>query len=144
MSKGIFNIRVYAIILNDQDEVLLSDERRNGFSFTKFPGGGLEWGEGVADCLVRELKEELHLDVKLGELFYVNDFFQLSKFHTDNQLISFYYHVDNIDHAAIPATEHTFPLTVESEKFRWVKRSELKIEELTFPVDRIVAEKLKA
>lgn len=144
MSKGIFNIRVYAIILNDQDEVLLSDERRNGFSFTKFPGGGLEWGEGVADCLVRELKEELHLDVKLGELFYVNDFFQLSKFHTDNQLISFYYHVDNIDHEAIPATDHDYPLLVETEKFRWVKRSELKIEELTFPVDRIVAEKLKA
>ncbi len=144
MNKEIFNIRVYAIILNDKDEVLLSDERRNGFSFTKFPGGGLEWGEGITDCLVREMKEELDLDVTLGELFYVNDFFQLSRFHTDNQLIGFYYYVDEIDHEAIPATEHTYPLTEETEKFRWVKRSELIIEELTFPVDRIVAEKLKA
>ena len=111
MNKGIFNIRVYAIILNDKDEVLLSDERRNGFSFTKFPGGGLDWGEGVADCLVREMREELDLDVQLGELFYVNDFFQLSRFHTDNQLISFYYYIDEIDHEAIPATEHAYPLT---------------------------------
>lgn len=138
-----FNIRVYAIILNDKDEVLLSDERRNGFSFTKFPGGGLEWGEGIVDCLKRELQEELGLDAEPGDLFYVNDFFQQSRFHVDNQLISFYYLVKEIDLNGIPATDHMYPLTEEGEKFRWVKRSELDIDELTFPVDKKAAELLK-
>lgn len=140
---GDFNIRVYGIILNEKDEILLSDERRNGFSFTKFPGGGLEWGEGTLDCLKRELQEELGLKAVPGELFYVNDFFQESRFHTDNQLISFYYLVEEIDIDAIPATIHDYPLTEEGEKFRWVNRNELKVDELTFPVDKIVAELLK-
>ena len=140
---GHFNIRVYAIILNEKDEVLLSDERRNGFSFTKFPGGGLEWGEGTADCLKRELQEELGLEAEPGELYYFNEFFQESKFHKDHQLISFYYFVENIDLDAIPASEHEYPLQEEGEKFRWVPRKELNVEELTFPVDKIVGEKLK-
>jgi len=54
-----YNLRVYALIINDNNEVLVSDERRHGRSFTKFPGGGLEWGEGLKDGLVRELSEEL-------------------------------------------------------------------------------------
>lgn len=140
---GHFNIRVYAIILNERDEVLLSDERRNGFSFTKFPGGGLEWGEGTADCLIRELQEELGLDAEPGVLYYVNEFFQESRFHKDHQLISFYYLVKNIDLDAIPATDHYYPLQEEGEKFRWVNRKEIDTEELTFPVDKIVGEKLK-
>lgn len=140
---GHFNIRVYGIILNDQDEVLLSDERRNGFSFTKFPGGGLEWGEGTVDCLKREIQEELGLNAVPGELFYVNDFFQRSKFHKDSQLISFYYLVEEIDLKSIPATAHEYPLTEEGEKFRWVKRNQLQKDELTFPVDKVVAELLK-
>ena len=45
------NIRVYGIIINDENQVLLSDELRFGNAFTKFPGGGLEWGEGTKDCL---------------------------------------------------------------------------------------------
>ena len=54
-----FNIRVYGILLNDRNEVLVSDECRNGYSFTKFPGGGLEFGEGLVDGLKREF-EHLH------------------------------------------------------------------------------------
>lgn len=140
---GHFNIRVYGIILNDQDEVLLSDERRNDFSFTKFPGGGLEWGEGTVDCLKREIQEELGLNAVPGELLYVNDFFQRSKFHEDSQLISFYYLVEEIDWKSISATAHDYPLKEEGEKFRWVKRNQLQKDELTFPVDKIVAELLK-
>ena len=70
-----FNLRVYGLILNEKEEILLMDECRNGVAFTKFPGGGLEFGEGTKDCLVRELKEELLSDFEIGDLFYVNDFF---------------------------------------------------------------------
>ena len=46
-----FNIRVYGILINDRNELLVSDELIKGLQFTKFPGGGLEWGEGTMDCL---------------------------------------------------------------------------------------------
>ena len=71
MSKK-FNVRVYGILEKDNC-VLVSDEDRFGKQFTKFPGGGLEWGEGVEDCLIREFKEELSVDIQVNSLFYLTD-----------------------------------------------------------------------
>ena len=136
------NIRVYAIIINDKNQVLLSDELRFGRAFTKFPGGGLEWGEGTKDCLKRELKEELNLEVEIGDLFYVNDFAQLSAFKKNDQLFSFYYFVNQIDFEVIKTTNHTLPLTEEGEKFRWIDLKDLNSDSVTFPIDKIVAQKL--
>ncbi len=136
------NIRVYGIIINDVNQVLLSDELRHGNAFTKFPGGGLEWGEGTKECLQRELQEELGLTAEIGELFYVNDFGQLSAFKKNDQLFSFYYFVNQIDIKAIKATNHAIPNSEEGEKFRWVDLSELTSETVTFPIDKIVAQKL--
>lgn len=134
-----FNLRVYAIIINNNDEVLLSDERRFGNAFTKFPGGGLEWGEGLTECLEREIEEELGIDVKIGELFYVNDFFQQSAFRKDDQLLSFYYRVYANDYSDVPVSDHSVPLMEDGERFRWFSIKELREEVLTFPVDRCVA-----
>ena len=70
-----FNIRVYGILINDHKKVLVSDEYIRGNYYTKFPGGGLEFGEGTRDCLVREFKEEMDLAVEVGEHLYTTDFF---------------------------------------------------------------------
>ena len=105
---------------------------------TKFPGGGLNWGEGHKETLVREIKEEMNLDVEVGELFYVNDFFQASAFRENDQLFSFYYRISNIDFVAIPLSNHSVPMTEEGEKFRWVSISDLTEEMFTFPIDSIV------
>lgn len=136
------NIRVYGIVINDKNQVLLSDELRFGNAFTKFPGGGLEWGEGTKECLQRELKEELELDAEIGDLFYVNDFAQLSAFKKNDQLFSFYYFVKQINFEAIKTTNHSLPLTTEGEKFRWINLKDLSSECVTFPIDKIVAQKL--
>ncbi len=138
-----FNLRAYAIILNDRNEILLSDELRFGKAFTKFPGGGLEWGEGTADTVKREIKEEMGLDAEVGELFYVNPFFQQSAFGKDDQLMSFYYCIEAINYEEIPVTKHPVQLKEEGEKFRWISLSKLTVEMLTFPIDKIVVEKLK-
>ena len=88
---GRFNIRVYGLWINDRQEILLSDERMGDFRFTKFPGGGLEFGEGLHDGLKREWREELGVEIEIIDHFYTTDFFQSSAFHTETQIISIYY-----------------------------------------------------
>lgn len=137
-----FNIRVYGLLINEHQEVLLADERRNGMPFTKFPGGGLEWGEGIKECVVREFQEEVGLDVEVSELFYMTDFFQQSAFSPDDQLISVYYIVLTDRWREIPVEDHPFADDVNRETFRWKAISDLTAEDLTFPIDRVVAERL--
>lgn len=137
-----FNLRVYGIIVNENDEVLLADERRFGANFTKFPGGGLEWGEGLKDALSREIQEEIGLPCEIGELFYVNDFFQQSAFHKDDQLMSFYFFVHGVDFTKIQTVATKILHTEDGEWFRWVPRTDLSEDVFSFPLDKIVCKKL--
>lgn len=131
-----FNIRVYGILINHNKEILVLDETRNGFHFTKFPGGGLEWGEGFQDCLKREFEEELGVKVTVLDLFYINDDFVLSAFQSEDQLISVYYLVSiNKEDVLIQKTDFEVP--------RWVSLNQIKDNDLTFPIDKRVLLKLK-
>ena len=138
-----FNIRVYGILINPNDELLLIHERMGDFEFTKFPGGGMEFGEGTRDCLKREFMEEAQLEVQIGEHIYTTDFYQQSAFKKTDQLISIYYKVVpkefpiQINLEEFEVIEHGKP---EYLRFFWVKRSELKPEMLTFPIDKKVCE----
>ena len=138
----IFNLRVYAIIINSNNEVLIADEHRFGRAFTKFPGGGLKWGEGLKEAIARELEEELHVTAEIGNLFYVNDFFQKSSFSDTDQIFSFYYRISSIDFDAIRVSNHKFPLTEDGEKFRWIPFNELSEDVFSFPIDKLVYRKL--
>ena len=135
-----FNIRVYGILINDRNEILLSDEIRHGYSFTKFPGGGLEFGEGTKDCLKRELMEELGLEAEIGELVYVNDFFQQSAFRKEDQIISFYYRIEKINFEAVDVRSLQEKGLKEGESFRWKSLNAIGSKDLTFPIDRFVVE----
>jgi 8-oxo-dGTP diphosphatase len=50
------------------------------------PGGKQEVGETLKDCLVREFKEELNLDIQVGKLALVKEFIRYSRKHTSDQL----------------------------------------------------------
>jgi 8-oxo-dGTP diphosphatase len=72
LSTG-FKIRVGVVVLDADKRILLA--RQNKRLFWVLPGGTLEQGESVGECAVREIKEEANLDITLGPLLYVGDFF---------------------------------------------------------------------
>lgn len=138
-----FNLRVYGIILNEEGEVLLSTESRKGLRFTKFPGGGLQWGEGLLDCLQREMVEELGTQMEVVELFYLTEHFQESAFSKEEQLISVYYTLNLPSDASIPEGMESLDPEEPDNHFYWHKVKEIAIEELSFPIDREVIRRLK-
>jgi 8-oxo-dGTP diphosphatase len=134
-----FNIRVYGILINDNNEVLLSDENRFGRKFTKFPGGGLELGEGLKDCVKREFMEELQLEVEVGDLFYLTDFYQQSTFDESDQIISVYYEIKTSMTSKIEVVDKPFDFKSGSQEVhRWVSLDDLRKEDVTFPIDKKV------
>ncbi len=141
-----YTIRVYGIWINEQNKVLLSDERIGDTKFTKFPGGGMERGEGPIDCLKREWQEELNTDIEILEHFYTTDFYQASAFHKETQVISIYYKVHPLHQDAIEYTnaKNNFSYMGKSEeKARFVSLSCLQEEDVSFPIDRHVVRLLK-
>src|SRR5688572_2039073 len=65
-----FNVRVYGICFNEKMELLVTDEIIRDQEVSKFPGGGLEFGEGTIDGLKREFIEETGNEVDVSEHFY--------------------------------------------------------------------------
>lgn len=138
-----FNVRVYGILINGSDEVLLSDEYIRGSFITKFPGGGLEYGEGTRDCLKREWQEEVAQDIEVGDHLYTTDFFQKSAFGDGRQIISIYYYVRALSplQAVIRSKPFAFDeLRDQAQAFRQVPLRKFSAEDVTLPIDKIVAE----
>ncbi|MEP6596914.1 MAG: NUDIX domain-containing protein [Ginsengibacter sp.] len=144
-----FNIRVYGILVNDKKQVLVSDEFIRGKYYTKFPGGGLELGEGTRDCLKREFKEEMNLQVDIHEHIYTTDHYQKSAFNPDHQIISIYYFVNALEPITTPLRIKEFDFdedqmkiyeeVKEIEAFRFVDWHSFSADSVTLPIDKIVA-----
>jgi 8-oxo-dGTP diphosphatase len=140
-----FNVRVYGLLINERNEVLISDEQEYGMQFTKFPGGGLEYGEGLIDGLKREFVEECNVEIEIIRHFYTTDFFVKSAFN-ESQVISVYYIVKNISPLNLIIKATPFDFDGEGEvlqSFRWIKLVDLKPDDVTFPVDKHVVELFK-
>lgn len=148
-----FNIRVYGILINEKKQVLVSDEYIRGNYYTKFPGGGLEFGEGTRDCLKREFKEEMDLNVDVCEHLYTTDFFQMSAFNPEHQIISIYYLVKALEEIKAPLRDKVFDfdetqLAVynekgETETFRFIDWQGFSAESVTLLIDKVVAQLVK-
>lgn len=138
-----FNVRVYGILIS-KGNVLVSDEYIKGKHITKFPGGGLEFGEGTIDCVIREFKEELELNIEVLNHFYTTDFFVTSAFNTNSQVISIYYLVNAIDplNFKISTKEFDFDEKEGAQSFRWIALDEIKESNFTFVIDKKIAELL--
>ncbi len=141
-----FNIRVYGLVINKKKEVLISDEYMLDTKMTKFPGGGMKFGEGPADCIKREAIEEFGQEIDIIRHFYTTDFFVKSLFFPDNQLISIYYQVQFKEPVSFRISARPFDfekMENGNQSFRWVSISGLNTNDLTFPVDKHVSTLLK-
>jgi ADP-ribose pyrophosphatase YjhB (NUDIX family) len=139
-----FNVRVYGLLINDDNEILISDEQEYGMRFTKFPGGGLEFGEGLIEGLKREFMEECDVHIEVLNHFYTTDFFVKSAFN-NSQVISVYYFVKNKGPLNLPFKTTVFDFDGEGDvlqSFRWSKLTDLETEDFLFPTDRHVAKLL--
>lgn len=140
-----FNVRVYGLLINQNNEVLVSDEQEYGIRFSKFPGGGLEFGEGLIDGLKREFIEECEAEVDVISHFYTTDFYEKSSFN-DSQLISVYYLVKEKTPLKLAFKTKIYDFDGEGDllqAFRWVKIEDLSLDEITFKTDKTVVTLLK-
>lgn len=148
---ALFNVRVYGILMDSKKRVLVSDEFIRGNYFTKFPGGGLEFGEGTRECLKREFKEETNMDVTVGDHIYTTDFFQISAFNNVDQIISIYYFAHANEPVDLVTKTVLFDFephqvadnTACAEVFRWIEWNDLNEESVSLPIDKVVIKMLK-
>src|SRR5258707_10339978 len=149
-----FNLRVYGLLLGENKQVLVSDEYIRGHYYTKFRGGGLEFGEGTRDCLKREFREEMDLDVAIGDHIYTTDFFQISAFNPAHQIVSIYYFAEALEPIRAPLRSVPFDFDEremkiyaerkETETFRFIDWDLFSAESVTLPIDKVVAGIVKA
>ena len=142
------SLRVYGILMDGDRNVLVSDEFIRGGYYTKFPGGGLEFGEGTRDCLKREFMEEMGLKVEVGRHIYTTDFYQMSAFNPAHQIVSIYYEAKALEPIRVPLRDTPFHFdevqmavyekTGETETFRMIDWDSFTPESVTLPIDKVV------
>ncbi len=142
-----FNIRVYGLLMHAEKGVLVTDEIVGNMRLTKFPGGGLEFGEGTRDCLKREFMEEFGLKIKVEEHFYTTDFFVVSAFNPQDQIISIYYKVsaefypdygNKLPFSFSDEEMAKYEAEEETETARYIAWNDLDPEIFTLPIDKLV------
>ena len=133
-----FNIRVYGLIIKS-GSILLSKELIMGEEVFKFPGGGLEYGEGLIDGLSREFEEEMGQKIYNVKHYYTTDFFQRSSFKLTDQLLSIYY-TGKLKQRVVNKINKP---KKDQPVFIWEKLETLNEVKFKFPIDQLIVKKLK-
>ncbi len=146
MVKNPFVVRVYGIYIHPEHGILVSDEYVFGRQVTKFPGGGLEFGEGTVDCIVREMKEETGFSFRVLSHFYTTDFFVPSAFNSELQVISIYYRIEPEGPFKLPTNNNPFDFPEQKEgaqAFRFISLERINQQDFTLVIDQRVGELLR-
>jgi 8-oxo-dGTP diphosphatase len=122
-------IVVTAAIVQDEGKILLAQRRKDSHQGLKweFPGGKLEFGESPEECLVREIREELDINIRVKGIFQV-----VSHIYGERQVILLCY-LCHLDQGQIKPKE--------CHDFRWVEKQDLIKYDLA-PADIPVARQL--
>ena len=106
--------RIGVAVIWDRSRQILIDRRKVGGTMGglwEFPGGKIEAGETVADCIVREISEELAIEIIVGE-----QLISIDHTYPTFQLTLIVHHCQHIS---------GIPQPIESEEIRWVNVSDL-------------------
>lgn len=137
-----FNVRVYGLLINSDHQVLISDEQSGGRTFSKFPGGGVEIGEGIIDALKREFMEECNAEIEVIRHLYTTDFYEQSSFN-DSQILSIYYLVTESKPLELSYKTVAFDFDENTlQSFRWISLNALTTDDVTFKTDKVAIELL--
>lgn len=128
-----FNVRIYGLLVHE-NRLLIIREPFAGTIIDKFPGGGLEFGEGTRDCLKREFMEELNLEIEVHEHIYTQDFFLASRFDEKEQILMIYYKVTAKDIAQLEVLDPDIQVLI------WKDLNEVTTNDLSLPTDKLVLE----
>lgn len=128
-----FNVRIYGLLVHE-NRLLIIREPFAGMIIDKFPGGGLEFGEGTRDCLKREFMEELNLEIEVHEHIYTQDFFLASRFDEKEQILMIYYKVTAKDIAQLEVLDPDIQVLI------WKDLNEVTTNDLSLPTDQLVLE----
>lgn len=121
---------VKALIVHE-GKILMIHERvirdLNPVEIVDFPGGGIEFGEALKDALIREVKEEVGLDIKVGGIVGAWDFVLGEKDHNYEKagvhLVCIGYQCSLIGEPKIDITKN--PANEEIYDARWYTKEEL-------------------
>ena len=138
-----FNLRVYGLLINEKNELLISDEFEYDQYFSKFPGGGVEIGEGLIEALKREFMEECNAEIEVISHFYTTDFYEKSSFN-ESQVISVYYLVKAVNPLQLNFKSKVYDFDEGVfQSFRWINLNDLTTSDVTFKTDKTVVSMLK-
>ena len=122
--------RVSAAIIKNSDNEILICQRGPGGScefLWEFPGGKIEPGESPEECLVRECREELEIDIE------VLDLFEQTKYSYPEREIEFMFFSASLKNGSPTPSVH--------KNIKWVSPDKLQDYEFC-PADVSVIEKL--
>lgn len=131
-----FNIRVYGLLVVE-NQLMIIREPFAGTVIDKFPGGGLEFGEGTIECLKREFLEELNLEIEVLEHFYTQDFFLQSRFDENEQIFMVYYKVIAKDIHQLKVIDQ------DIQEIIWKDLSDVQLSDVSLETDQLVIKMLK-
>ncbi|MEN2412364.1 NUDIX hydrolase [Flavobacterium mesophilum] len=128
-----FNVRTYAICENSNKILALYEYHKNQI-YCKLPGGGVEFGEGVLDCLHREFLEELNVKIEIIDHLYTQEHFVESIIDDGRQILLIYYIVKIVN------VEDMKISTPDISRFEWIDINE---NPFILPIDKIALNKYR-
>ncbi len=120
------------VLLNDRKFLVT---RTKGKDFFIAPGGRLEFGEDTRSALIRELREELTIDIEAQELKYFGTFYAPAVGQEDKYL--------QMDVLIVPAWEGEITPSAEVEEIRWIDSESAKSIQLGSIFEHDVLPRLK-